>query len=192
MRDRFIVVSFFTKEYCDEALRLVSSLEEFDIDHDITGISSRGSWIANVNYKAEFCRDKLVQYKKPIVWIDCDAEVKSYPVLFPELKDFFDIGLFYRNRENRPHELLSGTLYFNNTSTAMRILDLWVSMCRANSTSWDQRNLNRVIEEYGDSVKIFEFPSSYVRIFDAEDMLWDGDPVILHHQASRRLKRIVT
>jgi hypothetical protein len=191
MTDNFIIVSFFTKEYCNEAIRLIDSLERLDIRYDIVGVSSRGSWIANVNYKAAFCRDKMNEHDIPIVWVDCDAEVQSYPVIFDEIKEFYDIGVFYRNRDKRPRELLSGTLYFNNTIRSKELLEAWTTMCRIHDTIWDQRNLHEVIEQSKEYMNVFEFPSSYVRIFDAEDMR-GVEPVILHHQASRRLKRIVT
>lgn len=187
---RFVVVSFFTSEYLDHALRLISSLDNLNIPRDVHGVMSKGSWIANVGYKAEFCRDKLKEHNMPIVWIDCDAEVMRYPDLFNAIKDEYDIGVFYRNRARRPNELLSGTVYFNNTEGSRKILDAWVESCVSHPETWDQRCLQEVLYEMRGEIKIFEFPCSYVRIFDAIDMA-GVDPVILHHQASRELKRIV-
>jgi hypothetical protein len=187
----FIVVSFFTSEYCNEALRLMGSLDKFSISYDIKNVASKGSWITNVNYKSEYCRDKLLEHNMSIVWLDCDAEVVKYPKLFDYIGDYYDMGCYYRNRRSMPHELLSGTLYFSNTTESLKLLESWTTVCKANSMVWDQRNLQRVIYEHDKDLKIFEFPSSYVRIFDAQDMR-DVDPVILHYQASRKLKRMIT
>lgn len=191
MTSNFVVVSYFTKEYANHAIRFIDSLEKFNISYDVTSFVGRSSWIANVNYKPEFCRAKLIEHDMPVVWIDCDAEVKSYPILFDTLRKDYDVGLFHRNRVGRMHELLSGTLYFNNTSMSRKILDLWVEKSRIYSTTWDQRTLQSVIEEHEQDIKIFEFPCSYVRIFDAEDMK-DVNPVILHNQASRQLRKVVS
>jgi hypothetical protein len=189
MNRNFIVVSFFTPEYVNDALRLSESLELWNVPNDIREVPTTGNWLANNNYKPLFCRDKLMEYNIPTVWVDADAEVLSYPILFDELYDY-DIGVCYRNRRQRPHEMLAGTLYFNTTERSRFILDTWIDMCKDNSIS-DQIALERIISANIHTIKLFEFPYSYVRIFDAEDMSETDPPVILHHQASRRLKKVV-
>jgi hypothetical protein len=133
----------------------------------------------------------LFKHAKAIIWLDCDAEVVDYPVVFDMLHDY-DIGLYYRDRPRRPRELLTGTLYFNFTTASLDVLDEWIDMCRLFPNVWDQLSLQKVMEEIDrDDIKIFDFPSSYVKIFDAQDML-NVKPVITHWQASRRLKRGIT
>lgn len=189
MNKNFVIVSFYTPEYSIEAIKLLDSLERYSLFYDIQRVDSKKSWIENVNYKSQFCKEMLdYYYDIPVVWVDCDAEVQHYPELFHRIDA--DIGVYFRNRYGASHELLSGTIYFGNTAVSKDIVAKWCDFCKRNPTRWDQRSLQEVLELEKERVRIFEIPPSYVRIFDAHDM--QGiDPVILHNQASRRLKRIV-
>jgi hypothetical protein len=131
----------------------------------------------------------MEELKMPIVWIDSDAEIMSYPTLFDTLRRSYDIAVYHRNRPSRENELLSGTVYFNYTLESMNVINRWIDVTKRKYNVWDQKNLQMAIETYDGNLKVFELPCSYVRIFDAKDQ--NEDPIILHHQASRTLKKVV-
>ncbi len=190
MTEDFIIVSYFTKNtpYETEAETLIRSLEAFDLPFSVKGVESKGSWLANCSFKSTFCKEMLSYYNKPIVWIDCDAEVLKYPKLFHELADY-DVACHYFTRKSGKVELLSGTLFFNNTKTAFILLDSWEKACNIYKERWDQKVLEDVIKEI-DNIKVFDLPQSYVNIFDNGRVAME-DTYILHRQASRKYRRVI-
>jgi len=178
------VVSYYTPPYRDDALRLIASLDGWGIAHEITPLPSQGSWIANCGHKSRFMADCREAHAGPIVWLDADAEVVQYPTAFDVL-DGVDIAVHLRHGT----ELLSGTLYLGDTDRARQLLRRWVLACEQNPHEFDQRCLHKAMGSVPGLV-VHHLPAAYTCIFDASDMLKQGDPVILHHQASRRLKRL--
>jgi len=177
-----MIVSYYTPAYAVDASRLVSSLDKFQLPYDVTPIDTLGSWSANTGHKAAFMQKMRERHTGPIVWLDADAEVMKYPLAFDVL-DGCDIGVHFR----RDSELLSGTLYVGDTPKAREVLAAWVRRCEECPNEWDQRNLHAALGMVH-GVKLHRLPAAYTCIFDADDMLKQGEPVILHHQASRRLR----
>lgn len=182
-----LFVSFFTlgTPYETEAAELAATLRAFDLPYDIEGIEPRGSWVRNCSQKARFVRDMMLRHpEQRIVWLDADARVKKLPTLFQNLE--CDVA-FHR----RHGELLSGTLFFAPTSAAWETVRLWESACEAHPDEWDQRVLDDVVKENKAGATFGTLPASYVQIFDAKDMGDVDEAVILHTQASRRLRGLV-
>lgn len=175
----FIAVCYYTPEYAEEAKLLLESCDDHNVPCKIYGYDSRGSWQANTSFKPVFLQWVIDQHDCDIVYLDADARIRKYPRLF----DVFtaDIGVHYKDG----HELLSGTIYLKNNDTVRSILNEWVSEQRSNPNTWDQKILQRVLEKYN----VQELPASYCQIFDS--MAHNGEPVIEHLQASRRLKETV-
>lgn len=184
--NNFIVISYYTKDtgYEEEAKNLQASLEDFKIPYDIVGIDNLGDWDKNTRYKAEFIYGMLQKYER-VVFLDADAEVKKYPEIFDEL----DCDIAVHIREGR--ELLSGTIFAQKTEKTLTLLKFWIAKNRSTAFSIsEQRNLAHLLR--GNEVpglKWVELPASYCQIFDS--MAHNGEPVIQHNQASRRLKSAV-
>jgi hypothetical protein len=178
----FTVVSFYTPGYAGEAARLVESCEHFGIVHDVRAIDTLGDWQKNTSYKSAFLREVREEWTGPLVWLDADAEVVRYPTAFDVLDDC-DVAAHYR----RDTELLSGTLWLGDTQRCRSLLETWATLCGSRPMIWDQRNLAAAVGMVS-GLRLHRLPAAYTCIFDAQDMLDQGDAVILHHQASRRLK----
>ena len=74
----------------------------------------------------------------------------------------------------------------------MKFLDEWIKE-NVRSGILEQKNMEHVLEEQKD-FKIYPLPYAYITIITHQDMIPSHmikkkDVVILHHQASRRLKR---
>ena len=174
-----LYVSFYTPNYRREALGLVETLDRFGLEYAVTQVEDRGTWEKNCAHKPAFMRKLMVAHDQPIVWLDADARVRQKPELFEQLNESVDLACHFRHGV----ELLSGTVFVNNTSSGWKLLKSWVDECEKHPAEWDQKCLARVLQEgkYG----VYHLPAEYCRVFDDPKM---GEPVIEHLQASRRLK----
>lgn len=181
----FIIVSFYTERtpYEMEVRNLTASLAALNIPYHIKGVKSLGSWEKNCQYKARFIFEAMDMFDTNIVWIDADAVVRKYPLLF----DTLDCDIAYHYLEHR-RELLSGTLFIANNPTAKLLVQQWIELNDTNS-SWDQKNLQKVVECFP-GLKKQVLPAGYCKIYDSK-IQDERDPVITHYQASRRFKRII-
>ena len=189
MTSNFLIISFYTRDtpYELEAQRLITSLKRFNLPFHVEEVENKGSWVKNCNFKAEFCKNMLKSSEVPIVWLDCDAEVCSYPHLFNDLSNY-DLAVATSHKPSNPGEILSGTLFFNKTDGAELVLDCWVRECGCNEGRWDQKNLQKVLTDCQNQIKVFDLPPNYAKIFDNRSTLAE-EAVIIHWQASRRYKR---
>lgn len=182
----YIVVAYFTEktEYAAEVENLIHSLKKFNLPSDILGISSQGNWQANTQYKPYFIKQMLMRhYPKDILYLDADARVQQYPLLFDDAN--FDLGVVFRNNI----ELLTGTLYLSNNGRVFELVDRWFKGCFHYPSIWEQRILQFILKEKSRDLhlKVNLLPSTYCQIFDL--MKDAGDPVIEQFQASRRFKK---
>lgn len=181
-------VSYYTPAYRHEAMALIDTLEAFGLPHVVTEVADRGTWERNCALKPTFIRHHIIRTDAPVVWVDADARIVQRPELFfndengyPRLR--CDVAAHYRWGE----ELLSGTLYFSGTFRASEICRIWARECEASPGEWDQKVLQRILADGDWDVE--RLPASYTAVFDDPKMT--GDAVILHTQASRRLKNAV-
>ncbi len=183
---KFCVISYHTpdKLYREGANRLRESLEKLNIEYIIEERASLGSWEANCAQKSRFIYEKWQQSTKPIVWIDSDAILRSYPCLFDYMEDI-DFAI----HKVKHWEFLSSCVYFNQTQTAEELLKLWVKHCESEPRIWDQMHLDFAWHELYKTQKITTFwlPAEYAKIFDDNS---DTKAVIEQFQASRNLDEI--
>jgi hypothetical protein len=172
-------VSFCTTDngYAEEAAQLIETLDRFGLPHHVAPIGPSTGWARDCNRKPEFLRSCLDRFG-PVVWLDADARVIREPILLRGIDA--DFAAHWRHGE----ELLSGTMYFG--PGAEMLLDVWSIRCAAMPGAMDQRNLADAIATVPD-VRMVRLPVEYTSIFDGADL--PAEPVILHTQASRRLKR---
>lgn len=193
-----LVISYYTlgTPYEQEVEGLKQSVRELELDHDIRGVDSLGSWERNCARKARFVLDMARQHDRPVLWVDADAVIRRPPLLLAGAEPDFAVY--------RAHgwQLASGTVYFNRTEPAQALLAAWVRHCEAEPGVWDQIHLDTAWEEVTATrpLRTMWLPQTYTKIFDAAPDS-DGpvgathanhEPVIEHFQASRRLKRQVS
>ncbi len=198
-----IFISYYTKGDYEQVYktRLLPSLKLGNLKYDIVEIEDRGSWDANTEYKAEFCKKMLLKHKEPVVFLDVDAVIEKYPTgLFSSNLYFnYDIALHYldwyllwRKVEGNPQrEALSGTLYLNYNKKVFQFLEDWIGENKV-SSALEQKNMQNVIEKWKDKLKIYKLPPEYCVIImrDGSIPTWyiTKKPIIIHYQASRQFK----
>ena len=192
----FTVISFYTTKspYEKEVKNLSKSLDDFNINHIIQAIEPRGTWEENAKYKPIFIKEMLQSTETPILWLDADAVVLKYPHIFDTITT--DVALYYRTTgpcavRFKGYELITATMYFNNTSRAEALVDMWLKEqdTTTESSLIEQRSLQHIIPTWQAQHKgtITYLPQSYCRIFDAPE----DNTVIQQNQASRRFRREV-
>jgi hypothetical protein len=201
-----LYVAYYTPEYEEEARGLVDSLNNCRIYakgpyhtaepvFDLQPIERHNSWQKNTQWKS-YCVNALMldidgnvrQPIRPIVYLDADARVRQYPILFDQLAETdCDFAAHWRGGS----ELLSGTLYFGATKNARDLSYIWKQRCWDNPDAWDQVCLQMAVDSMP-GLKVERLPFSYCRIFDGQGQDEQGVvPVIDQMQASRRLRRVV-
>jgi len=170
-----------TPNYAGNAERLMESLDGFGLDYEVEVYEDRGSWVDNCAYKAEFIYEMHQRHGR-VVWLDADCVVRKEPALFKSLNA--DVA-FHRFKGK---ELLSGTLFFNDTEGAEKLINSWVRRNKEKPGVWDQKNLDDAVKGLPE-LEISILPPEYCFIFDLSKSHYGKlDPVIEHFQASRQFR----
>jgi hypothetical protein len=199
-----LFVSFYTPLYAEEAKGLIASLREQGAAFDVVALPSAGSWQANCAMKPAFISEMVRKHRVPVVWVDADARLLRSPDfllgLDPQRTDF---AAHWANIWRNGPELLSGTTWWGTSHRALNLLAMWEEIQRRSPEKWDQKCLQTAVEycQRGAEVmvngktldlprgkQLVELPAEYCKIFDL--MAECKNPVIEHHQASRRFKNV--
>jgi len=135
----YIVVAYYTDDqiYRAHAQRLLCSCTGLGIPADVVCVDSLGNWDRNTHYKPTFIRRMMDKYSdKNIVYTDADSEFLRYPQLFDTLDCnvgacVIDHSLYRQGRRNRPLEMTTGTMFFNNSAASKAVVDRWTETCKA-------------------------------------------------------------
>jgi hypothetical protein len=187
----YIVVAFYTEGtlYQSKSEILRRSLERFNVLYYIQSVPNLGSWEKNTSYKPTFLKQMIEKFPEDIVYVDVDAEFQKYPKLFDTfgatMKTSFGVYVFDRSCYTKSvggTEVLSGTIYIKNTDEARRVLNQWEERTQRLIKEWDQKSLEYILDGRYDLL-----PGEYCKIFDRTPEV--TDPVIVHFQASREVRR---
>ena len=189
-----VIISFYTVNtpYEQEVQALIESCDRWGLEYCIEGRPSAGTWAQNCAVKPLYIQEKLLFFKRPVVWIDADAAVLQKPDF--DFLGSYDVSvrlmpfLPWKN----PSKLISNTLFFNYTKSGLNILRRWARLCQKrlqrDPHSWDQAALRDIIHREK-TAKILPLPIAYGKIYDLDIFFIEQqDVVIEHYQASRRLK----
>lgn len=124
------IISYYSdyeksKYYEGFAKALIGRCKEFGLDHDISEMPSRGNYGDNCLMKPGFIFEKLKQYKKPLIWMDCDTDFREPFDHFNEISE--DIGM--ATHSGLFDGIKASPLYFNYTKGAFSIIREWVIHC---------------------------------------------------------------
>lgn len=196
---RPVLVSFATYgndgDYIERARALKRSCFRRGVDHYIETVASKGAWATNCQHKTDFIAECFERFPgRALLWVDADAEICAPLSLFDDLSGpSFACHYLSRNgRANDPagREVLSGTLWFAGDDASRALVALWQRENAADPTAWDQRTLEKAVAVWGGET--MALPPEYCRIFDHKTQGGAEHPVIVHHQASRELRRAGT
>jgi len=180
---------------------LLPSLKKFKINYDIEYPEDFGNWQKSTHYKAIFVKKMLMKHGQPVIFLDADAQIRKEPKLFTMLEKietkydlafhYLNWGKFWHNKEDNPRrDALSGTMYFSYNIRVINFLDKWIEY-NETSTAWEQKNMDEILKQLGDKIKIYDLPIQYTTIIKKDGSIpsYIKDPVIVHFQVSRQYKR---
>ena len=162
------VISFYSdvnedKYYskCAERLRDMSS--EFSIDLHLEHKESLGSYRNNCLSKPKFIREKLEEFKQPLVWTDVDTVFRKYPEAFDLVTDNVDVAFSSSFPDIRG--MKASPLYFNYNEKAMFFLDEWINrseqVLSEMDVNFDHEVLFGVVASCSEAVTYGVFPPTY-------------------------------
>jgi len=206
MVNKLKYVSFYTIDTIYEEVfhsHLLPSLQLYNLSYWVKGIKNKGSWAKNTVQKPAIILKALKAYPNhDIVWIDVDAKIKEYPLLFDELSFLHideDIAVHYldwfvhygRERDRGKTELIDGTIFVRNNKKMVDFVTEWKSRSTDIGVN-HQRVLEKMIKEKKD-IRCYNLPREYCYIMSTphgkDPKIQLDKPVICHYQASRKAKR---
>jgi hypothetical protein len=160
----FTVISFFTKnwEYPAKAKLLQNDCERLGLDFVIDELKDSGDWIANTRKKTNFVYTKLIELKRPVLWVDCDSRIKKAPTI--DLS--FDIGLV-RRKNAKDRTFYASSLFFNYTPESVKIAKRWSQVQGVGSDHWA---LEKIYQE-GFDASVLELPAQYCHLSEESDSI---------------------
>jgi len=174
------VVTYITPQYEEEVKRLVKSCEDNNQKLIIDRVKCEGSWEKNTGQKAAVVFRHLC-LNEPFIITDADSEIVK-----PIDESVFagcDIAVRYKGGK----EMLSSTMFFRPTKAVFALVANWAWRIPQEYHVFEQLHLQNAIKSL--DFKVGVMPDRYCAIFDEKPHI--EDPVIRHHQASRRLRHTI-
>ncbi len=200
-----IVFAYYTADgaYPEEADRLESSLRRVGMKHIVRPIPATGDWNKAVWQKPFQIRSCLTGWNEPVLYIDVDAVVhancSSY---FAALEPDYDFACHWfqgpakgQDQTRNDNRLLSGTLWFNTTDRARRLLDIWCQtnrnkLAQGDETGGGQRNLWETYHtQFALGLRSHNLPGRYCYVFDKPWAYPKDEPKIIEHLIASRENR---
>lgn len=201
----WVLITYVTKdtpyeEVLETYLRASLSKLNLQLTTVFGVLPNLGSWQLNTGQKSKFifdCMNELKDSFDAVVFLDADATIEKEPVLFNNIPEEYDIAAYtldqnkwYQNGSNIK-ELLTGTLYIRINSKTLKMVEDWSKEVNK-SNEWEQKVLDTILKKHKD-VKLYDLPVEYCYIKTLpgglEPIVKVKEPVIVHHQVSRQLKK---
>ena len=195
-----LVVGYYTdgNGYETEARRMMESVARFGFTHEVEAIPIQ-NWQKATQYKPLFLLSKAIRHPgRVLLYLDADAEMVAMPDLGAWSADFAVPFVDWADYGKRPRrEVISAAILMRATQPVQSLLAAWA----INNTEspqegpglFEQHNLEALVRPALEGratvpgVNIERLPDRYSQIFDS--MAGNEPPVIIQHQASRRLRK---
>ena len=181
-----VVISFYTNdwEYPQHAIRLTSECLKLNLKYVIKERPSKGGYLENTCQKPFFIRECLRSLNAPVLWVDVDASIYKRPIFFDGLDA--DVSLKHKDPKKYRRKYHVGTMWFNNTPMAYRLLDLW---CERVGSLSDESTLEDIYSEIeSEGCRIVDMPVEYHEI-QKRDFRILADTVIMHRLSKGESKK---
>jgi len=134
MKD-FIFITFATESqhYLNKAEIFEKTAKKYNINYHIDYIEQFGDYKDVCLYKPTYILEKLNQFNKTVIWIDCDSVFEGEPdYSFMDKK--FDVGIIRRisnqGKIDPKMPILGHINVFKNNQNAKKVLKVWEYLCK--------------------------------------------------------------
>ena len=161
----FTVISFYTPnwKYPEYAQNLLTDCDRLAIDYAIESRNSTDSYVENCNIKPFFIREKLQEFKRPVLWIDVDGSIITIP---DELKSLSEVDVAGYTNKQFPDRISVNVLLFCYTANALSFLDTW---CNYVKNSIDDGAFNKAVIDHTPKINLKILPAEQVVILHSRD-----------------------
>lgn len=191
-------ITFFTEGYYEEVFNNYLGASCKKVNYPLLPVRQPNlrDWTLNTRLKAKVILDSLNRFNEDIVFIDADAVLLKYPVLFDEIPKEYDIAVHYldwykhwRNVEgHKERELYNAVMMVRNNERVKRLLVTWIAL-NEKSNIFEQKVLETALA-MTPGIKVFDLPIEYACIATHKEEIPDyvKDPVIFQTQISRKIR----
>lgn len=165
-----LVISYFCDVdgrtyYSDHAKRFRDECLKFSIPHEISELTSQGSYQDNCLLKPKYIYSKLTQHQKPLLWLDIDTFILKEPMAFD---GFANLGINVGVASSDPKNLVqvkASPLWFNFNSDTLDFVREWIRQCenvrKVGSKIFDHETFLHCLFQYVRGKKIGILDKSY-------------------------------
>jgi hypothetical protein len=124
-----LVVSFYTQdwEYPRHAAELKSDCARLGIEHRVEELQSKGRFTANCCMKPEFIRQKLIEEKRAVLWVDVDSRILKPLSWFRNTDHLYDLQARHTIKEHgRRTKWHVVVMWWNYTPEVLAFMDRWI------------------------------------------------------------------
>jgi hypothetical protein len=195
-----VYVAFYTKDTPYETIAenyLLPTLCKHGLYSRLSVVQDRGKWIKNIAYKPKLIEDALMEYPgHTIVYIDVDARIEEYPILFEQIPPEYDAAFHtldhdaWYGKTTGEKEVFNGTIMLRSNPAVKAFVRKWIDAC-TNEAIGEHRWFEKLMNEDA-TLKKYPLPLEYAYITSLPDgrspLVKVDKPVIAHHQASRKFR----
>jgi hypothetical protein len=177
--------------YEELSQKWINQMQILGIEHYIEELDDHKDYQTSISYKPTFISKCIQKFNKPVLYLDLDMKIHSYPYLFDN--SFFDFMAFNWNVDIRcvdkidfyTFETSGGIMYFNNTNNSKRLLNYWNRYM--NSKKYHNKADDRVLaitfhlEKAIQWCKCYWIPLEYFVVPQFYNGLVPTDDIIISH-----------
>tara|TARA_Y100000114_G_C11758656_1_gene328280 strand:- start:400 stop:1419 length:1020 start_codon:yes stop_codon:yes gene_type:complete len=171
-----LFVTGFTRatKYQELSQRLIASFNEFGLNYLAMSFDPKETWEQNCSLKPSIIQKAMSIHDGPVVWIDADAELVSYPYELLSVEESFDFAARSEQGE-KGNVIFSGTVWVSGSDTSKSFVQEWISQCDSNPNQCDQTSLLAVADRYARANLTAQ--SCYISELDGQI----DSPCVYHH-----------
>jgi hypothetical protein len=149
--------------------KLKESLEKFNVEHEIEEISSSNDYMLNCLKKPGFILKKILDCKKPLIWVDVDTDFRSPFEDFD--KNDCDIG--FCSDTGDVEGVKASPIYFNYNENALLFLNKWKEECEKavieKKTELDHDVIKYILlPEFNNKIKIKILSENFIDFYNGK------------------------
>lgn len=174
-----LIVSFYTDnwQYPQYAHDLSVDCQRLGLEYNIQRKEDTGDYIKNTSLKANFIRDCLLQFQRPLLWIDVDGSLLQKPEFCRDLDPTAIDMAARRHQTIKDRAWHVGTLWFNYNARVLEFVNTW---CQHAITGTDEHAFDQAWQSHHQALTASELPETYFIVETRHMIDPPPDTVILH------------